>query len=415
MAPVQHIAPHARGKVAPDVIFVVGGKAKAAKAKLGNDKVIDGSVGILLDDNFQLALLPSVEEAAKRISSADISSYAPIKGMPNYLEDVPKYLYGDLLQPETTGCLATAGATGALRLSVWNFLEQGDAYISHDHCWGPYRTIARDALREVELFQTFTESGGFNVDGALEKVDEHLKKQGRALLLINTPCHNPTGMSITTEEAQRLRDGLTALAEQNKDKPLTLLIDGAYWEFGGEEVNHKFLEIFQDLPENLLFCLAYTLSKSLTRYGLRTGALVVKGANPDIVKDVVDTIAISIRTHWSNTTRYGQVLFSTIFRDPTLLAQLRKEQAEFTALCNTRGKMFMKEADEVGLPHTPYHGGFFGTLPCSKAEAEAVSNRLFEENIFLVPLGKGVRVAFCAISTPQIPGLAAKIKAHFPG
>ena len=35
---------------------------------------------------------------------------------------------------------------------------------------------------------------------------------------------------------------------------------------------------------------------------------------------------------------------------------------------------------------------------------------LEKENIFLVPLGKGIRLAVCSVSKKKIHGLAAKIK-----
>ena len=43
--------------------------------------------------------------------------------------------------------------------------------------------------------------------------------------------------------------------------------------------------------------------------------------------------------------------------------------------------------------------------------AQKVCDELEKENIFLVPLGKGIRLAVCSVSKKKIHGLAAKIKA----
>lgn len=43
-------------------------------------------------------------------------------------------------------------------------------------------------------------------------------------------------------------------------------------------------------------------------------------------------------------------------------------------------------------------------------EAKEVAAKLREEDIFLVPLGKGLRVAICAIPEEKIVGMAQKIK-----
>ena len=405
------IAPHARGKVVPDTIFAVAEKAKEAKEKYGKDQVIDGTIGVLLDDQLRLALLPSVEEASQRLKPEQVAPYAPIAGLPHFRQDVPAYLYGDLKERQPEECLATAGATGALRLCVWNFLEVGDTFITHDYFWSPYRTIASDSLRRLETFETYREDGCFNAQGALEKVEESLENQGRALLLINTPCHNPAGTSIQPEQMVELRDGLNDLALKYPDNPVTLLIDGAYWEFGDATQNRKLLETFQGLPENFLFCLAFTLSKSLTRYGLRVGALLMSNQSQNVVAQAAAVMKITIRTSWSNTNRLGQELFSTVFRDPALLAQLRGEQKGFKNLCNARGFTFAEEAGQAGLPILPYHGGFFAFLATNRSQE--ICAHLNEKNMFFVPMKNGIRVAICAIPSRVISGLADEIAACF--
>ena len=59
----------------------------------------------------------------------------------------------------------------------------------------------------------------------------------------------------------------------------------------------------------------------------------------------------------------------------------------------------------------PYIAGFFLSLPTS--QPDAVCDKLAAENIYLVPLEKGVRIAVCAIPTAKMPGLAAAVKRAF--
>lgn len=410
--PINHLAFHAQGKIQPDNIFLVGAKAKEAKARFGEGRVTDASVGILLDDSGKMALLEAVEEATKRLTPAEVAPYAPIAGVPAYREDVIHYIFGHLSPLPPVGAVATAGATGAVFLAVWNLLSTNDCLITHDYYWSPYASIARNSLRRLSLFRTFNEDGSFNVQGALAETARCLEIQGRALLVLNTPCHNPTGLCLSEEEARALRDGLVELAARFPHLPLTLLVDGAYWEFADAEANRRLISHFSDLPENLLFAFAYSISKALTRYGFRTGALLISGKDEENVRRVVDTMESSIRATWSNSPRIGQSLFSRIYRDEALRSQLAREQTAFAELCNRRGAAFILEARAIGLPHTNYSKGFFVTLPTS--HAQAVCDRLAEEDlIFLVPLKKGVRVAFCALASQQIPGLAARIQAKF--
>ncbi len=411
MGITRHIAPHSRGKNQQDQIFVFSGMAKAAIKELGQDAVVDSTIGALLDDDNKLALLSAVEEGSKRLTSEQVAPYAPVSGLPEFRADVIDYLYEGITDRPHLGSVATSGATGALRIAIWDFLEQGDSVVTHDYFWSPYRSIVEDAGRVFETFKTFLGDGHFNVKGALERVEQKLVERDRVMLLLNTPCHNPTGCSITEKEWRRMHKGLVDIANDNPHKILTVVVDAAYWEFGDAKLNKFTLELFREIPENMVFCVAFTMSKSLTRYGFRTGALVFAAKEEKTVKDVAQVLGASIRVHWSNTCRLGQVLFSTIFRDKELLAELKKGQAYFADLCNKRGAIFVEEAREVGLPHTPFHGGFFLTLPTDRAGE--VAERLREANIFMVPLSKGVRVALCSIPTQQIYGLAARVKELF--
>jgi aromatic-amino-acid transaminase len=43
-------------------------------------------------------------------------------------------------------------------------------------------------------------------------------------------------------------------------------------------------------------------------------------------------------------------------------------------------------------------------------DSQKVCDAMEKENIFLVPLGKGIRLAVCSVSKKKITGLAAKLK-----
>ncbi|MFR9293056.1 MAG: hypothetical protein ACLVKS_07775, partial [Peptococcus niger] len=59
----------------------------------------------------------------------------------------------------------------------------------------------------------------------------------------------------------------------------------------------------------------------------------------------------------------------------------------------------------------PYHSGFFIYVPTkTHADAEALTKKVAEKDIFVVPLGKGVRIAICAIDIRQIKGMAKIFK-----
>jgi len=80
-------ASHAIGKGKdPDAVFAVLNKANNAKAKLGKEKVINGSIGAIFDENEQFAAFHGVSEHLRRLSDEEIMNYAPISGLPEYLQ-----------------------------------------------------------------------------------------------------------------------------------------------------------------------------------------------------------------------------------------------------------------------------------------------------------------------------------------
>lgn len=406
----KFLAPHAHNKIFPDNIFAVNAKAKKVAAEIGAEHVVNGSIGVLLNDEGQLALMDSVKRASEQLTPLEIAPYAPIAGVPEFREDVLDYLLGEMKHSIPTECIATSGATGAIRVLLWNALEPGETVVTHDFYWAPYKGITRDCELSLTLFPTTTPDGYFNVHGAISTVEEVLAKQDRAVLIINTPCHNPTGISLRSEDVSQLKTEIVQLAKKNPDKVIYLLIDGAYWEFGDPQANKDLLSAFRDLPDNLVFTFAFSIAKSLTRYGMRVGALLLSSSDANALTTLKDTLVSSIRATWSNTNRFGQALFTKLYRDSELWQQLRDEQAAFSQLCNSRGELFNKEAMAAGLPLMPYHKGFFATIP--QENPAALAGRLMDQHLYFVPLAMGVRIAFCAIPSQRIPGLAGKIAEH---
>ena len=88
-------APQAKGKSAEDKIFGANNRAVALAETLGADKVINGTVGSILDEDGNLVMLHVVEEAFKALTPKEIVAYAPIQGYPDYLDaviDIDMYL-----------------------------------------------------------------------------------------------------------------------------------------------------------------------------------------------------------------------------------------------------------------------------------------------------------------------------------
>ena len=74
-----------------------------------------------------------------------------------------------------------------------------------------------------------------------------------------------------------------------------------------------------------------------------------------------------------------------------------------------RGHGFEEEAAKVGLEIVPFDAGFFVSIPCDNPDA--VCAKLEKEGVFLIPMGKGIRVSVASISEAACRKLPAMIKA----
>ncbi len=405
------MASHARGKgTKPDAVFAVLKRANDAMAKYGKEKVVNATIGAIYDDDGKFVALSSVSEYYRKMADEEMMSYAPIAGIPEFLQAAIDYAFqGNQPENTYTAAVATPGGTGGIRHAFYNYLEQGDKALIPDWFWGPYKTIADEHLRGVETYKMFDEDYNFTLEDVKVKTGELLAAQDNVVVVFNTPGHNPTGYSMTDENWSEILEFFKTQVS-DKQKKITVVVDMAYIDFvGSSQKTRNFMKLFGGLPENILITLAFSMSKSFTSYGMRSGALIAVSSSAEVVREFANGCQFSSRGVWSNGTRACQRLLADMMKDPQLKAKMDKEREQYSSLILKRADIFIKEAQEVGLKMLPYHGGFFITVPA--ADPKATAEKLEADNIFVVPLKKGIRFAVCALPTQQMSGLAAKTKA----
>ena len=396
------------GRVVPkeDKIFGISGRAKAAIAKKGKENVINATIGALLDDEGKLIVLSSVDEAVKALSPAQYAEYAPIAGTPGFKEAIVKAALGDYEPKGYVGVVASPGGTGSLRNAIANYTCLGDKFLTHDWHWGTYKNIGMEIGRGEETFDMFDEEGNFNLADFEYKVKKLLRIQDRLLIIINTPANNPTGYSLSDEDWDGV---IRVLNDTDPAKKVALVVDVAYIDFAGDEKEvRSFLPKLEDLNGNVLPMLAYSASKTFTFYGCRCAATICIAKNADVRDEFERVLAFSARASWSNSPRMAQEVIAKIYSDPELLAKVDQERAGFRNMLLARGHAFEEEAAKVGLQIVPFRGGFFCSVPCE--DPDAISKRLEEVDVFVVPFTKGVRVSIASISEEKCRKLPKMIK-----
>jgi len=247
-----------------DKIFGINKRAKEMSAEVGADKVINATIGSLLDDNGNLVVLTSVVDVLKNLTPVDYADYAPIAGTPDYLSAIQKAAFGSYAPKVYTEAVATPGGTGAIRNTIQNYSKRGDQILTSDWYWRPYSTIAQDLERTITTYSLFDDQKNFNLSSFESKVNELLAKQHGIVIIINTPANNPTGYTLTSEDWDRVINCIKE-ATKSGDKKATILVDVAYIDFAGDEEEYrKFFRKFKSLPSNLLIILAFSFSNTYT-------------------------------------------------------------------------------------------------------------------------------------------------------
>lgn len=401
-------AKHAKGKAAQDKIFAANAAAVAAAAQYGKENVTNATIGAILDEDEKLVCLPTVEKVFRSLETNELIAYAPISGLPEYLECVLTAAFGSSRPEGYLAAVATAGGTGAIHHAIWNYMDEGETALCSDWCWGAYKVLCNDMGRNFTTYKMLDENNKFNLPALKEKVTELLSKQDNLLYILNTPAHNPTGYSLSESDMDGVLDILKEAAVDGKN--IIFFLDVAYIDYAGEkEEVRKIFKKLSGLPANILAIIGYSMSKGFTMYGQRTGAMIGVSSSKEVIEEFAAINQYTSRATWSNINRPAMRTLAAIYSDPELLKATEAERDYYYKMIKARADLFTEEAKACGLPMLPYVAGFFLSIPAK--DPDAICNKLHEDNIFAVPLAAGVRIAVCAVPLKKIKGMAAKVYA----
>ncbi len=409
LSTMQKLIPSHQGRPSDDPIFALSKEAAERRAR--GESVVNATMGALLDDEGKLAILPTAARAIREVGEEDWAAYAPISGHPQFLRAVLDDLLGG--EPDLRAAaiaVATPGGTGALRHAIANHLEPGQALLTTSFYWGPYQTLADEADRRVETFAMFAPQDASGPGGALARpgdstldlgaLDAALARQvaaqGRVLLFLNDPCHNPTGYSMQPAEWDGVVERLLAYAAR---APITLLVDTAYFAYNPRDPR-AFLAHLRPLLGKVGLLFAWSASKTFTHYGLRVGALVACVADEAERRATEAALSYSCRGVWSNCSRGGQVAVTRLLVDDAARGACDRERRQLTDLLARRVAAWNELARPRGLSYPRYEGGFFVTVFADDAPARAL--RMKERGVFVVPSKNALRVALCSVAVRDV-------------
>ena len=399
------------------IYFPKGILAQSAEAK-EKAKKFDATIGLAREKGKPM-FLPSIMQHFPTLSPAEALAYAPATGQSEL-----RGKWRDLLlakNPSLAGKtfslpIVTNGVTHALSLVGDLFVDKGDVVLLPDKFWENYELLyATRYQAQLVLYPFFNAAGGFNVEGLRQALATRTGSW-KTIVLLNFP-NNPTGYSVTKQEAVAIANALTEAADNGCN--LVVVTDDAYFGLFYEEnvMQESLFARLAGAHERILAIKVDGPTKEQFVWGFRIGMLTFSSraalSEKTLYAMLEKKVAGAIRSTISNCSQPAQSVLVKAFAGDTLEA----EQKEKRALLETRAKktreiLSAPEFNDVWEPYS-FNSGYFMCLKLKHVAAEAYRKHLLDQHgIGVIADGeRDIRVAFSAVELEQLPELFSTMAA----
>jgi aromatic-amino-acid transaminase len=375
---------------------------------------IVSAVGEVVDDQGVRAYLPTfVEEAARiyREQPDQAIAYADIGGRSGYLEASTRYILPGEFADGHIARVAVAGLASAIYTTLQVMAKRADVFVPEPY-WPHYPGMIDDLEGRYHSFPLLDTRQTFNAEGLAAGLRE-VPRQGTAAIILNTPCHNPTGYSLTRDDWQRLRAVVWEHAEAGKR--ICLVIDTAYVDFywqRPQSIQEDIIMPLMPLHEHVTVAIGWTISKTFLAYGQRLGTLLMIASSPPQATHLQEEIYRATMATYSQCSTVPQLAIEHLHADAPKLRQLQAEREPVRATLARRNAAFESAIAQTGLVSLPGDGGFFRTveLPAGVQALEVV-RRLAAKRVAMVAASEQrLRIAICSVPEAKMLPMCERIR-----
>jgi aromatic-amino-acid transaminase len=377
------------------------------------DDAIVSAVGEVVDDWGVRAYLPSFVAEASRIyreQPDQAIAYADIGGRPGYLEASTRYILPGEFAAGHVARVAVAGLASAVYTALQVLAKGADVVVPEPN-WPHYPGMVEDLEGRYHGFPLFDPQQTFNAEGLALGLRQ-VPAQGTAAIILNTPCHNPTGYALSRADWQRVKDVVWEHAEAGKR--ICLVIDTAYVDYywtQPQSIQQDIIMPLMPLHERVTLAIGWTISKTFLAYGQRLGTLLVIASMPQQAAELQGRIYQATMATYSQCSTVPQLVIENLHADPQKLRQIQAEREPVRAMLARRNAAFETAIAETGLVSLPGDGGFFRTveLPVGVSALDVV-RRLAEKHVAMVATGEDrLRIAICSVPEDKMLPMCERI------
>lgn len=378
----------------------------ALEAQKTNPDVINASIGMFFDETRHIGGMPSVSKALRELPDMSVLPYPSVDGGKEFKDNVISWTFGpyekQIREEMFVDACATPGGSGAIA-STFSVYTKPDDYIFVSNIRWQYDRFADRAKIRIYEHNLF-KGDGFDLESFNQELGKLCQIQHRVVVIINDPCHNPTGYILSQSEFKSIIDILNKYDKND----IVFLYDVAYLEYTNEKDNRiKMLELLR-LKEHVMTVLAFSGSKTFGVYGLRLGAAIGLSKSKSKVETFRPKFVNEARGSWSATPTISIELLNHFSKKENYQLFL-EDLSHIKTIVSKRSELFISQANSIGLKTYPFRSGFY-VIVLTSTPME-VYESLSKAGIYVVPMENGIRIALCSISLKEIDGLPKRIQA----
>ncbi|MBW2047972.1 MAG: aminotransferase class I/II-fold pyridoxal phosphate-dependent enzyme [Deltaproteobacteria bacterium] len=350
--------------------------------------------------------LPSVMAMLGEIRPEDALTYAPSFGILPLRETWQDELYrknSSLKGKEVSLPVVTNAITHGLSVVSDMWVDPGDTIVLPDKMWGNYNLIfaVRRGARIVN-YPLFDYKGRFNLEEFQSCVSTHAGAGRKIIPILNFP-NNPTGYTVTSQEADGIAEILTDAA-RGGTMVLALTDDAYFGLFYDEEAMKEsiFTRLMGKDPRLLAVKLDGATKENFV-WGLRVGFITygasLTGESRPVYEALEKKTAGAVRGSISNASHLSQEIVLRSLRSEGFLREKDEKFRIMQARAREVKRVLSDPRYKDAWEPYPFNSGYFMCLRLKTVEAEPLRVHLLDRyGIGLISLGKAdLRVAFSCL------------------
>jgi len=382
-----------------------GNLTQGAEAK---GKKINATIGMAIEDDGTPMRLPAIANEVS-LDPKNVFPYASSYGLRDLRKTWQKLIRekNPSLKGKISLPVVTNGLSHGLSMVGYLFTDPGNKIVVTDVLWENYTLIFEHGYSaRLQPFNIF-KNGCFDT-GSLKNT--LAKQEGKQIILLNFP-HNPTGYTLTEEEAHKVTEIIRESAERGNE--IVAVLDDAYFGLSYETgiCKESPFSKLADVHENVLAIKLDGATKEDYAWGLRVGFVTYasKGANEKTYQALEDKTAGAIRGSISNASHLSQ---SLLLRAITSDAYKDEKREKYNLL-----KRRFDKVQEVLSRNKKNYSNYFSALPFNSGyfmcielreglNAERIRQTLLNKySTGVIAVGNLLRIAFSSVPEKDIPTL----------